>query len=69
MRPAWFTSRSHPGASACSARILAGLHRDNTAAAARLVQSADDVALTGADIARVLPCPAEIADLLYLNSE
>jgi len=42
----------------------AGLHRNNTAAVARLVQSADDVALTGADIARVLPCPAEINDLL-----
>ena len=67
-RPAW-TGDGLIGGIDDVRRILddvnqAGLHRDNTAAAARLVQSADDVALTEADIARVLPCPAEINDLL-----
>lgn len=41
----------------------AGLKRDNTAFAVELVQSADEVALTEADIARVLPAVPEIAEL------
>lgn len=50
-------------------RILAdvnhtGLQRDNTAAANQLVQSADEIAFTGGDIARVLPAAPEIAGLL-----
>jgi len=42
----------------------AGLHRDNTVAASQLVRPADEVAVAGADIARVLPAAAEIAELL-----
>jgi hypothetical protein len=42
----------------------AGLHRDNTALALQVVQSADDAALTDADAARVLRCPPELWGLL-----
>jgi hypothetical protein len=39
------------------------VQRDNTALAAKLVQSADDAALTDPDAARLLACPPELADL------
>jgi hypothetical protein len=42
----------------------AGLSRDTTALATRLVQSAEDVGLDEADLARVLPAPSALAGLL-----
>jgi hypothetical protein len=41
-----------------------GQRRNNTAAAAELVQSADEAALTDPDISRVLPCVPELSSLL-----
>jgi hypothetical protein len=67
-RPAW-TGDGLIGGIDDVRRVLAdanaaGLKRDNTALAVELVQSADEVALTEADIARVLPAVPEIAELL-----